>query len=105
MYTEAGRQVPKAVWDLSAHDLDGEIIMRVGGDKKHGHYFMGDGTLDTATTPTLAQVRARSTNSSPAIRPQLSVAELRVHELEVISDLFIVHSIFTYVCFAFITLR
>jgi len=93
MYTEAGRQVHGPDWDPSAHDLDGEVIMRVGGGKKHGRYFIGEGTLDTASTPTLVQIRARNTDSAPPIRPRLSVAELRVQELEVNPDLFIVHLI------------
>ena len=41
--------------------LDGEVIMRVGGGKKQGRYYIGDGLLDTASTPTLSQIRARST--------------------------------------------
>ena len=77
-YTEAGRQVHGLDLDQSAHDLDGELIMRVGGGKKHGRYYIGDDTLDTATTPTLAQVRARSTGSSPAICPRQSKAQLKV---------------------------
>ncbi|TVU11959.1 hypothetical protein EJB05_45571, partial [Eragrostis curvula] len=43
--------------------------MRVGGGKKHGRYWIGDSTLDTASTPTLSQIRARSTDSAPPIRP------------------------------------
>ena len=31
MYTEAERQVHGPDWDPSAHDLDGELIMKVGG--------------------------------------------------------------------------
>jgi len=93
MYTKAGRQVHGPDWDLSAHDLDGELIMKVGGGKKHGRYFIGEGTLDTASTPTLSQIRARTTDSGLPIRPRLSVAELRVQELEVNLGLFIVHSI------------
>ena len=73
--------------------------MRVGGGKKHGQYFIGEGTLDTASTPTLAQVRARTTDSDLPIRPRLSVAALRVQELEVNPGLFIVHSICIF-CFA-----
>ena len=80
-------------WDPSARDLDGELIMKVGEGKKHGRYFIGEGTLDTASTPTLAQVRARTTDSGLPIRPRQSVAELRVHELEVNLGLFIIHSI------------
>ena len=68
-YTEAVRQVHGPQWDSSAHPLDGESIMRVGGDKKHGWYFISDGTLDMASTLTLAQVRAKSTSNSLAIRP------------------------------------
>ena len=93
MYTEAGRQVHGPDWDPSAHDLDRELIMKVGGGKKYGRYFIDEGTLDTASTPTLAQDRARTTNSSLPIRPRQSVAELRVQELEVNLGLFIVHSI------------
>ena len=37
-------------WDPSAHDLDGEL-MKVGAGKKHGRYFIGEGTIDTASTP------------------------------------------------------
>jgi len=92
-YTEVGRQVHGPDWDPSAHDLDGELIMKLGGGKKHGRYFIGEGTLDTASTPTLSQIRARTTDSGLPIRPRLSVAELRVQELEVNLGLFIVHSI------------
>ena len=93
IYTEAGRQVHGPDWDPSAHDLDRELIMKVGGGKKHGQYFIGEGTLDTASTPTLAQVRVRTTDSGLPICPRLSVAELRVQELEVNLGLLIVHSI------------
>ena len=40
-------------YDLSIQHLDGEVIMRVGGGKKHGRYWIGNNTLDIATTPTL----------------------------------------------------
>ena len=60
-YTEMGRQVHGPVQDPSSQLFDGEVIMRVGGGKKHGRYYIGDGLLDTASTPTLSQIRARST--------------------------------------------
>jgi len=65
------RQVHGPEYDPSAHDLDGEVVMRAGGGKKHGRFWIGDGTIDTATTPTLSQIRARSTSSSPVIHPRL----------------------------------
>ena len=80
--------------------LDGEVIMRVGGGKKHGCYYIGDGLVDTASTPTLSQIRARSTANSPVIRPRLSASQLQVQELQVISYIFIVLSFCTYICFA-----
>ena len=48
-YTEMGRQVHGADWDPRTQPLDGEVIMRVGGGKKHD-----DGLVDTASTPTLS---------------------------------------------------
>ena len=93
MYTEAGMQVHGPDWDPSAHDLDGELIMKVGGGKKHGRYFIGEGTLDTASVTTLSRIRARTMDSGLPICPRLSMVELRVQELEVNLGLFIVHSI------------
>ena len=53
----------------------------MGGGKKHGRYYIGDGLVDTASTPTLSQIRARSMANSPAIRPRLSVSQLQVQEI------------------------
>ena len=69
-YTSMARAVHGPEYDPSAHDLDGEEVMRAGGGKKHGRFWIGDGTIDTASTPTLSQIRARSTRSSPTIRPR-----------------------------------
>ena len=73
-YTEVAREVHGPEWDPSTEDIDGEIVMRVGGGKKHGRYWIADNTLDTASTPTLSQIRARSSASALPIRPQQSVA-------------------------------
>jgi len=67
-YTSMARQVRGPEYDPSAHDLDGEVVMRAGGGKKHGWFWIGDGIIDTVSTPTLSQIRARSTGSSSAIR-------------------------------------
>jgi hypothetical protein len=37
-YTEAARTVHGADFDPASEDLDGSIVMRVGGGKKHGRY-------------------------------------------------------------------
>jgi hypothetical protein len=61
--------------------------MRIGGGKKHGHYYMGDSLFDTASTPTLAAVKAKDIGNAPPIRPRLSVALAEMERLKVISDL------------------
>ena len=37
-YTSMARAVHGPKYDLSAHDLDGEVVMRAGGGKKHGQF-------------------------------------------------------------------
>jgi hypothetical protein len=90
-YTEMARMVHGPEYDPSTKDLDGEFIMRVGGGKKHGRYWLGDGAIDTTTTSTLSQIQARSMSASPTIRPQLDTAQHRVDALQVIPILFVVH--------------
>jgi hypothetical protein len=90
-YTSIARAVYGPDHDPSTQELDGEVVMRVGGGKKHGWYWIGDNTLDTATTPTLSQIRARSTSSSPTICPQPDTAQHRMEVLQVISVVFVVH--------------
>jgi hypothetical protein len=91
-YTAMAREIYGPEYDPSTHDLDGEIVMRVGGGKKHGRYWIGDNVIDSASTRTLVEIRARSTSESPTICPRPSVAQGRVDVLEVVSVLFIVHS-------------
>ena len=90
-YTTMARQVRGLEYDPSAHDLDGEVVMRAGGGKKHGRFWIGDDTIDTAITPTLSQIRAWSMSSSPAIRPWPDSTRFQINALHVISVLFIVH--------------
>ena len=72
-------------FDPSTEPIDAEVVMRVGGGKKHGRYWIRDSLIDTASTPTLAQIQARSTSSSPAIRPRQSTTEIQMEALKVIS--------------------
>jgi hypothetical protein len=56
-------------YDPRTEDIDRDVLMRVGGGKRHGRYWIADGAIDSSSTPTLSQVRARNMSSSPAIRP------------------------------------
>ena len=53
-YTSMTREVHGPEYDLSIEDLDGEVVLRVGGGKKHGRYWIGDGAIDSAATPSLS---------------------------------------------------
>ncbi|TVU40581.1 hypothetical protein EJB05_14048, partial [Eragrostis curvula] len=81
-YTEMAREKHGPEWNPSTEDLDGEIIMRIGGGKKHGRYWIGDSTLDTASTPTLSEIRARSSSSAPPIRPRPSAAQIQFDQAQ-----------------------
>jgi hypothetical protein len=64
------QEVHATEYDPSTEQIDPDVLMRVGGGKRHGRYWIADGTIDSSSTPTLFQVRGRSTGSSPAIRPR-----------------------------------
>ena len=53
-YTSMARAVHGPEYDPSTHGLDGEVVMRVGEGKKHGWFWIGDVTIDTANTPTFS---------------------------------------------------
>jgi len=97
-YTAMAREIHGPEFDPSTADLEGDIVMRLGPGKPHGRYYMGNSTIDTANTQTLAQIRARSTSSSPAIRPR---SQPQVVALQVSSVAFVVHSFSTRSLFAF----
>jgi hypothetical protein len=69
-YTSMAREVHGFECDPSTEELDAEVVMRVGGGKKHGRYWICDDAIDSAATPSLSQIRASSTSASPAIRPR-----------------------------------
>jgi hypothetical protein len=90
-YALAARSVHGLEYDPSTEDFDAEIVMRVGGGKKHGRYSLGDSVIDSTSTPSLSRIRARSTSASPAIRPWPSASQHWVDALMVIPVLLIVH--------------
>jgi hypothetical protein len=92
-YTSASRLIHGPEYDPSTDDIDGDTVMRIGGGKKHGRYWLGDGVIDTVSTPTLSQIQAQSTStcSRPPIRPRPSTAQHRVEALQVIHVLLVVH--------------
>ena len=78
-YTEVGRALHGETWDPATAPLSGEAIMRVGGGKKHGRYLIANSFVDTASTPSLTQLRASTTDSTPPIRPRPETSMASVH--------------------------
>ena len=89
-YTEVGRALHGETWDPATAPLSGEDIMRVGGGKKHGRYWIANSLVDTASTPSLTQLRARTTDSTPPIRPRPETSIASVQLRQVSSDLVVV---------------
>ena len=79
-YTEAARSVHGPAYDPRTKErLDPEIVMRVGEGKKHGRFWLGNGVLNTGSTPPLNRLQAASTSSSmPISQRPTTVAALQV---------------------------
>jgi hypothetical protein len=81
-YTKACKQKYGEDYNPSEHDIDTDIVMALGGGKKHGRLWIGDGIIDSFSLR-LADVRARRTESDPQIRARQSVGMGRLNALEV----------------------
>jgi hypothetical protein len=66
-YTGACKQKYGEDYNLSDHDIDTDIVMALGGGKKHGRLWIGDGIIDSSSLR-FADVRSRRTESDPQIR-------------------------------------
>ena len=86
-YTEVGRALHGETWDPTTAPLSGEAIMRAGQGKKHGRYLIANSLVDTASTPSLSQLRASTTDSTPPIRPRPETSVASVHQRQVSLDL------------------
>lgn len=96
-YSEVARELRGPEFDPFTEPIDGEALMRAGGGKKNGRYLIADSLVDTATTPTLAEVRARSTQSSPAIRPRPTAVQAQLDALQVFIRPSLIYNMF-YLC-------
>ena len=53
-YTAMAQEVHRPDYDSRTEDIDGDVLMRVGGGKRHGRYWIADGAIDSSSTPTLS---------------------------------------------------
>jgi hypothetical protein len=70
-------------YDPRTEQIDPDVLMRVRGGKRHERYWIADEAIDSSSTPTLSQVQARSTGSSPAIRPWHDSSQHLIQQVEV----------------------
>ena len=80
-YTAMAKEVHGPDYDPRTEDIDGDVLMRVGGGKRHGRYWIADGAIDLFSFPILSQVQARSTDVSPAIRPRQDSSHNQIQQL------------------------
>src|SRR5688572_20988654 len=50
-YTAMAKEVHGPDYDPRTEDIDGDVLMRVGGGKRHGRYWIADGAIDSSSTP------------------------------------------------------
>jgi hypothetical protein len=63
-YTEACKQKYGEDYNPSEHDIDTDIVLDLGGGKKHGRLWIGDDIIDSSSLRR-ADVRAQRTESDP----------------------------------------
>jgi len=95
-YTTMARQVHGPEFDPRREPLSGEAVMRMGGGKKHGRYYIGGSLLNPAEVPTLPQVKARSSSSSPAVQERPTASQSLLETVQVSNV-----CLLWYVCFVF----
>jgi hypothetical protein len=78
-YTAMTQEVHGPDYDPRIEDIDGDVLIRVGGGKRHGRSWIVDRTIDSSSTPpTLSYMRVRSTSASLAIRPRHDSSHHRI---------------------------
>ncbi|KAM0910330.1 hypothetical protein ACQ4PT_014226 [Festuca glaucescens] len=77
-YKEVFQQTHGADSDPTIQPLDPEVVMVAGEGKKHGRFMIGGCLLSMASVPTLPQIKARRTRSSPAIRSRPTPMQVEI---------------------------
>jgi hypothetical protein len=55
-YIAKTQEVHGPEYDLRTKQIDPDVLMRVGGGKRHERYWIADDVIDSSSTPTLSQV-------------------------------------------------
>lgn len=92
-YTSRAQEIHGPDLDPITENVDPEVVMTMGGGKKHGRLWMCDSSIDTASTPSLTEIQARNPRSAPPIHPRPSSTQTQMEALQVISALSIIYSL------------
>jgi len=66
-YTSTARQRHGETFDPAIDPLGMDLLMRLGGGKQHGRYWMANSAIESSSVPTLSQIRRDGTRSSSDI--------------------------------------
>jgi hypothetical protein len=83
--------------DPTTEPLDTDLVMRLGGGKQHGQYWMANSAIDPSSAPTLREIRrGRSSSSSDIpIAPRQPSSAQMYSQFQVSAVSFVVHSFHT----------
>jgi hypothetical protein len=56
-YTATGLERHGLMFDPTTHPLDTDLMMKVGGGKQHGRYFIANSAIEPSSVQTLIQIR------------------------------------------------
>ena len=86
-YVETSQRIDGPGFNPYTEDISGEAVMQAGGSKQHGRYCMANSMIDSGTTPTLNQIRARARRQgqSVVVRPRPTAEESIIQNLQVLT--------------------
>ena len=95
-YTSAARTRHGEDFDPATQPLDTDLVMRLGGGKQHGRYWMANSAIESSSVPRLSQIRQTSTSSSDIpIAPRQPSSTQMMAAFQVSTILFVVHWFYT----------
>lgn len=95
-YAAAARERHGDDYDPATEPLDTDLVMRIGGGKQHGRYFMANSVIDPSSVQTLSQIRREDRQSGGGsqipIAPRQHSSAQMMTALQVSGVSFVVHS-------------
>jgi hypothetical protein len=95
-YTSAARTRHGEAFDPATEPLDTDLVMRLGGGKQHGWYWIANSAIKSSSVPKLSEIRERTMSSSDIpIAPRQPSSKQMMAAFQVGTILFVVHSFYT----------